>query len=87
MTSSGPISNRTLTALQEITIEDNGKKLAIRSACNGVCGKVFQAACVAIPLTIRSPSWPLFKLRQEIRAGIRFGKSDSTDSFSASCLG
>ena len=42
-----------LEALEEITIEDNGKKLAIRSACNGVCGKVFQAAGVAIPLTIR----------------------------------
>jgi transposase len=42
-----------LEALEEITIEDNGKKLAIRSECRGVCGKVFQAAGVAIPLTIR----------------------------------
>ncbi len=45
-----------LSALQEITIEDNGKKLAIRSACNGVCGKVFQAVGVALPVTIREVS-------------------------------
>jgi len=42
-----------LSALQEITLEDNGKKFAIRSACKGVCGKVFQAVGVALPLTIR----------------------------------
>lgn len=42
-----------LKALKEITIEDNGKKLAIRSECQGICGKVFQAVGVAIPLTIR----------------------------------
>ena len=42
-----------LSALQEITLEDNGKKLAIRSECKGVCGKVFQAVGVAIPATIR----------------------------------
>ncbi len=45
-----------LSALQEITIEDNGKKLAIRSACKGVCGKVFQAVGVALPVTIREVS-------------------------------
>lgn len=42
-----------LKALQEVLIEDNGKKLAIRSECQGVCGKVFQSVGVAIPLTIR----------------------------------
>jgi hypothetical protein len=42
-----------LSALQEITLSDNGKKLAVRSACKGVCGKVFQAVGVAMPLTIR----------------------------------
>ena len=42
-----------LKALQEITIEDNGKRLAIRSECQGTCGKVFQAVGVAIPPTIR----------------------------------
>ncbi len=45
-----------LSALQEITIEDNRKKLAIRSACKGVCGKVFQAVGVALPVTIREVS-------------------------------
>ena len=44
---------RDLSALQEITIEDNGKKLAVRSECTGVCGKVFQAVGVAMPVTIR----------------------------------
>jgi transposase len=41
-----------LRALQEIFIEDNGKSLAIRSECLGVCGKVFQAVGVALPPTI-----------------------------------
>ena len=35
------------------TIEENGKKLAVRSQCLGTCGKVFQAVGVAIPPTIR----------------------------------
>jgi transposase len=42
-----------LKALQEITIEDRGKTLAIRSECPGTCGKIFQAVGVAIPSTIR----------------------------------
>lgn len=42
-----------LRALQEITIKDNGKSLAIRSECLGVCGKVFQSIGVALPPTIR----------------------------------
>jgi transposase len=42
-----------LKALQEITIEEKRKRLAIRSECRGVCGKVFQAVGVAIPPTIR----------------------------------
>jgi transposase len=42
-----------LKALQEITIEDGGKTLTIRSECLGICGKVFQAVGVAIPPTIR----------------------------------
>jgi len=42
-----------LEALQEVVIEDNGKRLAIRSQCAGVCGKVFQAVGVAMPPTIR----------------------------------
>ncbi|NOQ43587.1 MAG: IS1634 family transposase [Dehalococcoidia bacterium] len=42
-----------LKALQETVVEDNGKRLAIRSECVGACGKVFQAVGVAIPPTIR----------------------------------
>ena len=42
-----------LKAMQEITIEDRGKTLAIRSECLGTCGKIFQAVGVAIPPTIR----------------------------------
>jgi hypothetical protein len=42
-----------LKALQEITLEENEKRLAIRSQCQGVCGKVFQSVGVALPPTIR----------------------------------
>ena len=42
-----------LKALQQVKIEENGKQLAIRSQCKGVCGKVFQAVGVAMPPTIR----------------------------------
>lgn len=41
-----------LKALQETLMEDNGKRLAIRSECVGTCGRVFQAVGVAIPPTI-----------------------------------
>ncbi len=42
-----------LEALQEVTIEDNGKKLSIRTQCLGSCGKIFQAVGVAVPPAIR----------------------------------
>jgi hypothetical protein len=42
-----------LEAMQEVTVEDNGKSLAVRTACLGTCGKVFQAVGVAPPPTIR----------------------------------
>lgn len=42
-----------LKALQETIMEDNGKRLAVRSQCQGTCGKIFQAVGVAIPPTIR----------------------------------
>ncbi len=45
-----------LKALQEITIEDNGKRLAVRSECQGTWGKVFQSVGIAIPPTIREIS-------------------------------
>ena len=41
-----------LKALQEITIEENNKKFAVRSECLGTCGKVFQAVGVAVPPSI-----------------------------------
>lgn len=43
-----------LQALQEITIDDNDTSLIIRSECQGVCGKIFQAVGVAVPPTIRT---------------------------------
>jgi len=36
-----------LKALQEITIEKNDKKLAVRRQCLGTCGEMFQALGVA----------------------------------------
>jgi len=42
-----------LKALQIITIEEGGKQIAIRTKCQGVCGKIFQAVRVALPPTIR----------------------------------
>lgn len=42
-----------LKALQEVTLEENGATLAVRTECQGVCGKVFKAVGVAVPPTIR----------------------------------
>jgi transposase len=42
-----------LKSLQEITLQEGGKSLVIRSECKGTCGKVFQSVGVAIPPTIR----------------------------------
>lgn len=42
-----------LKALQQVTVEENGKCFAIRSECKGVCGKVFQSVGVALPPTIK----------------------------------
>jgi transposase len=42
-----------LTALQTVTIEENSKRVAIRTQCQGNCGKIFQAVKVALPPTIR----------------------------------
>lgn len=44
-----------LESLQEITLEENGKKLAVRSRCLGNCGNIFRAVGVAVPPTIRQP--------------------------------
>ncbi len=42
-----------LNALQEVTIEENGKSFAIRSECKGHCSKIFKAVKVAFPPSIR----------------------------------
>jgi transposase len=42
-----------LKALQEVTLEENGSTFAIRTECQGVCGKVFKAVGVSVPATIR----------------------------------
>jgi len=42
-----------LKALTETVIEEDGKRIAVRSQCKGTCGKVFQSVGVAIPPTIR----------------------------------
>ncbi|MHB8910903.1 MAG: IS1634 family transposase, partial [Syntrophales bacterium] len=44
-----------LEALQEITIAEQNKTLAVRTECVGACGKIFQAVGVAIPPAIREP--------------------------------
>ena len=42
-----------LKALQEVILEENGTTLAVRTECQGTCGKVFKATGVAVPPTIR----------------------------------
>ena len=42
-----------LKALQIVTIEEGSKRFAIRSQCQGNCGKIFQAVRLALPPTIR----------------------------------
>jgi transposase len=42
-----------LEALEEILIEENDHRLAIRSRCQGTCGKIFQDVGVALPPTIK----------------------------------
>lgn len=43
-----------LKALQEVILEENGSTLAVRTECQGTCGKVFKATGVAVPPTIRA---------------------------------
>ena len=42
-----------LKALQRVTIEEDGRRLSIRSQSQGACGKIFQAVGVAVPPTIQ----------------------------------
>lgn len=46
---------RDVKALQEMTIQDGGKTITVRSRAEGCCGKVFQALGVALPSVIRMP--------------------------------
>ncbi len=46
---------RDLKALQETMIEENGKRITVRSRAEGCCGKVFGAAGVALPPALRIP--------------------------------
>lgn len=45
---------RNLTALQEVTLEEEQSKLVIRTACKGISSHIFKAAGVALPPTIRA---------------------------------
>lgn len=45
---------RDLKALQETTIEEQGKRVTVRSRAEGCCGKVFGAVGVALPATLRA---------------------------------
>lgn len=44
---------RDLAALQEVAIEENGRRLAIRTACVGCCSAIFKSIGVAMPPSIR----------------------------------
>ena len=44
---------RDLDQLEEVTIEQDKIRFLLRTQCKGVCGKVFQAAGVALPPTLR----------------------------------
>jgi transposase len=42
-----------LKALQEVTLEENDTRFALRTECQGTCGNVFKAVGIAVPPTIR----------------------------------
>lgn len=44
---------RDLNRLQEIQVDQEGKRFLLRTQATGVCGKVFQAVGVALPQTVR----------------------------------
>lgn len=39
--------------IEEVLLEEQGTKVAVRTEYVGVCGKVFKAIGVAVPTTIR----------------------------------
>jgi len=44
---------RDLDRLEEVEVEQEGKRFLLRSEAAGICGKVFRAAGVAMPPTVR----------------------------------
>jgi hypothetical protein len=46
---------RDVKSLQEMTIQDGGKTITVRSRAEGCCGKVFQAVGIALPPVLRMP--------------------------------
>ena len=48
-----PDIKQDLAALQTVNIEEDGKCFALRTECQGCCGKIFQAVRVALPPVIR----------------------------------
>jgi transposase len=44
---------RDLEQLEEVEVEQDGKRFLLRTTAKGTCGKVFQAAGVALPPTVR----------------------------------
>lgn len=44
---------RDLKRLEEVELEQDGKRFLLRTQARGTCGKVFQAAGVALPATLR----------------------------------
>ncbi len=48
---------RDLDRLEEVEVARDGKRFLLRSESAGVCGKVFQAAGVAMPPTVTQISW------------------------------
>ena len=52
---------RDLSALEEIEVRHNNERYILRSPVQGVCGKVFQAAEMAIPPTMRPANPPSAK--------------------------
>jgi len=49
---------RDLDRLEEVEVEQDGKRFALRTEAKGTCGKVFQAVGVALPPTIRQMGPP-----------------------------
>ena len=45
---------RDLAALQEVEVEQDGRRYRVRLPLQGVCGKVFQAVGVAVPSPVRA---------------------------------